>query len=48
VLGLLVLAVQGIVFARVERLGWLGTVAVVGANLVLGVVLVALKVALSH
>ena len=41
--GLVVLAVQGIVFARVERLGWLGTMAIVGANVALGVVLIGLK-----
>lgn len=41
--GLVVLAVQGFVFARVERLGRTGTVAVVAVNLALGLVLVALK-----
>ncbi|MGH3013958.1 MAG: hypothetical protein ACRDNN_03310 [Gaiellaceae bacterium] len=47
-LGLLVLAVQGITFARVERLGPLATLGVVAANLGLGVVLVGLKLLLSH
>ena len=42
-LGLAVLAVQGVVFARVERLGPAGTVAVVAVNLALGLLLVALK-----
>jgi len=42
-LGLAVLAVQGVVFARLERLGPAGTVAVVGVNLALGLLLVALK-----
>ena len=45
-LGLAVLAAQGVVFARVERLGRLGTLAVVAANLGLG--LVALKLLLAH
>jgi hypothetical protein len=48
VLGLAVLAVQGIVFARAERLGPLGTLAVVTANLGLGVLLVALKLLVTH
>lgn len=47
-LGLAVLAVQGVVFARVERLGRLGTVTVVTANVGLGVVLVGLKLLVSH
>jgi hypothetical protein len=46
--GLLVLAIEGIEFARVERLGWLGTVAVVAGNLSLGLVLVALKLLVTH
>ena len=46
--GLLVLGVQGVVFARVERLGPVATLAVVAANLGLGLVLVALKVVVSH
>ena len=47
-LGLAVLAVQGVIFARVERLSWLATLLVVAANLGLGVVLVGLKVLVSH
>lgn len=48
VLGLAVLAAQGVVFARAERLGRLGTLTVVAANLALGVVLVALKLLVAH
>jgi hypothetical protein len=47
-LGLVVLLAQGITFARVERLGRLGTFAVVAANLGLGVLLVGLKLLVSH
>jgi hypothetical protein len=47
-LGLAVLAVEGVVFARVERLGPLGTLAIVTANLALGVLLVGLKLFVSH
>jgi hypothetical protein len=47
-LGLAVLAAQGVAFARVERLGWVGTLVVVGVNVGLGVLLAALKLALSH
>jgi hypothetical protein len=47
-LGLAVLALEGVVFARVERLGWLGTLAVVTANLGLGVLMVGLKLLVSH
>ena len=47
-LGLGVLAVQGVIFARVERLGWAGTLLVVAANLSLGAVLVGLKVLVAH
>jgi hypothetical protein len=47
-LGLAVLAVQGVVFARVERLSWPGALLVVAANLGLGVLLVALKVFVAH
>jgi hypothetical protein len=46
--GLAALAVQGTRYARVERLGRLGTIAVVGLNLALGGIVVALKVAVSH
>jgi hypothetical protein len=47
-LGLAVLAVQGVVFARVERLSWPAGLLVVAANLGLGVVLVGLKVFVAH
>ena len=47
-LGLLVLGAEGLVFARVERLGPLGTLAVVAANLGLGLLLVALKLFVTH
>lgn len=47
-LGLAVLGITGIVFARVERLGsFRGTLAVLG-NLALGVVLIGLKVLVVH
>jgi hypothetical protein len=46
--GLTVLAADGVIFARTERLGGLSTVAVVAANLALGLVLVALKVLVAH
>ena len=47
-LGLGVLAVQGVVFARVERLRWPAALLVVAANLSLGVVLVGLKLLVTH
>jgi hypothetical protein len=47
-LGLGILVAQGVVFARAERLGWLGTLAILAANLGLGLALVALKLFLSH
>jgi hypothetical protein len=47
-LGLVVLAAQGLRFARVERLGWLGTLLVVGGNLSLGLLLVIVKLVLTH
>ena len=47
-LGLAVLGAEGLAFARAERLGLLGTCAVVAANLGLGVILVALKLFISH
>jgi hypothetical protein len=47
-LGLAVLAAQGVIFARVERLGPLGTLGVVAANLALGLLIVVLKVFVSH
>lgn len=47
-LGLAVLLLQGIIFARMERLGPLATLGVVTANLFLGVVLVGLKLLVSY
>jgi hypothetical protein len=46
--GFTVLAAEGFVFARVERLGPLATLSVVAVNLALGVGLVALKLFVSH
>lgn len=46
--GLVVLAAQGIVFGRVERLRWPAMLLVVAANVGLGLVLVALKLFLTH
>jgi hypothetical protein len=48
VLGLVVLFAQGITFARIERLGRLGTFVVVLVNLGLGVTLIGLKLLVSH
>ena len=47
-LGTAVLFAMGLVFARVERLGWLGTSLAVLANLALGTVLILLKVLVIH
>jgi hypothetical protein len=47
-LGLCVLAVQGFLFARVERLRWAATLVVVTLNLGLGMLLIALKLLVSH
>lgn len=46
--GFVALAVQGARYARVEKLGWGGTTAVIALNLALGGVVVALKVLISH
>jgi hypothetical protein len=46
--GLLVLVTEGFAFARAERLGALATLAIVGANLALGLALVGLKLFVSH
>lgn len=46
--GLVVLAAQGLRYARVERLGITGTVVAVAVNLGLGLVIVGLKAALTH
>jgi hypothetical protein len=47
-LGLGVLLASGLVFARVERLGWFATLLVVALNVTLGVILVALKLVVTH
>jgi hypothetical protein len=47
-IGLAVLVVQGVRYARVEGLGRLGTVAAVAANLGLGLLVVGLKVVIFH
>lgn len=47
-LGFVALAAQGLRYARVERLGTAATIAVVGANLALGGLVVMLKVLISH
>jgi hypothetical protein len=47
-LGLAVLMFSGLIFARVERLGWLATLAVVALNVALGLALVALKLVVTH
>jgi hypothetical protein len=46
--GLAALALQGLRYARVERLGRLGMAAIVAANLALGLLVVALKVVVNH
>ena len=48
VLGLAVLGIEGLIVARVERLGWFATTLVVAANLALGLFLVALKIFVGH
>ena len=47
-LGLAVLAVQGVQYARIERLGPLRTVVAVAVNVGVGLVLVAAKLVLTH
>lgn len=47
-LGLGVLAVQGVIFARAKRLGWAKTVAVVLLNVGLGLLLIWLKLLVGH
>jgi hypothetical protein len=47
-IGLVVLAVQGILFARIERLGAVATMAVVALNVGLGALLIGLKVVVTH
>ena len=46
--GLLTLAVQGLRYARIEKLGWLGTLAAIAVNIALGLAIVALKVGVAH
>lgn len=46
--GLLALAVQGLRYARIERLGLLGMALAMAANLALGLVVVLLKVVVTH
>jgi hypothetical protein len=47
-IGLVTLGVEGIRYARLEHLGPAATLGAVGANLALGLVVVALKVGLQH
>jgi hypothetical protein len=47
-LGLAVLIASGLVFARVERLGRLATLVVIGLNVALGLALVGLKLVVTH
>jgi hypothetical protein len=46
--GVFVLVVEGLAFARAERLGVLGTAVIVTADLVMGLMLVGLKIWVSH
>jgi hypothetical protein len=46
--GLTMLTVQGLRYARVEDMGRTGTIVAVGANLLLGLLVVVLKVAIAH
>jgi hypothetical protein len=48
VVGLIVLAGQGVLFARIERLGPLGTLVVAAVNVGLGLLLIVLKVLVTH
>jgi len=47
-IGIATLGFQGLRYARVEQMHWTGTLLSVAANLSLGLVMVALKVAISH
>jgi hypothetical protein len=47
-LGLAVLVAEGITVARAERLGWVGTLVVVAGNLSLGVLLIGVKLVVTH
>jgi hypothetical protein len=46
--GLVVLAAEGVRYSRIERAGFLVSVAAIGTNLALGLVVVGLKVLLAH
>jgi hypothetical protein len=46
--GLVTLAVEGVRFARLERLRFPGTVVAMGVNVGLGLLVVAMKVAFAH
>lgn len=46
--GLVILVTEGFAFARAEKLGALGTTVIVAANLAMGLLLVALKLGVSH
>ena len=46
--GVAALAVQGVRYARLERLSRIGTIVTVGVNLALGQVIVVLKALLTH
>jgi hypothetical protein len=47
-LGVATLGTQGVRYARLEDLGPLGTTVAVGVNVALGLVIVALKIAVLH
>ena len=47
-IGMGTLLVEGIRYARIERFGAVGTLAIVAANLALGVFVVVLKVVVAH
>jgi hypothetical protein len=47
-IGLVTLAVEGFRYARLERFGRAGTLVAIGVNLSLGLLVVALKVAVAH
>jgi hypothetical protein len=47
-IGLGILGLEGLRYARLEKLGVLATLAVTGANLALGVFVVVLKIAVAH
>ena len=46
--GLGILGLEGLRYARLEKLGALGTLAVTGANLALGLFVIGLKIAVTH